>query len=592
MKYAQRTHFCSELNKNNVGEKVVLCGWVDTIRDHGGVLFIDLRDRSGITQIVFNPEFNEQIHKSAQKLHAEYVICIEGKVMARSPETINPKIPTGEIEVFADYLEILSTSKPLPFPIDESEIVSENLRLKYRYLDLRRKSMQKNLIFRHKVAQTARNFLSQNGFLEIETPYLTKSTPEGARDYLVPSRVHHGKFYALPQSPQLFKQILMISGFDRYFQIVRCFRDEDLRADRQPEHTQIDMEFSFCDENTIQNTIEKLIQTLFKECLNIEIEIPFKKISYEDAMNFYGTDKPDLRIKEKIADVSELSKDVEFKVFKSAVERKNGVVYTFPAKGMAEKLSIKDMNDLTEYAKKLGAKGLAWIKIMNDGTYKSPIVKFFDKSVLDEYKRISQAENGDIMLFVADDRKIAQTVLGQIRLKINEDKLNKNEFKFLWVNKFPLFEYDENEKRYVSVHHPFTMPDTEDIESIEKNPANAKAMAYDLVLNGTEVGGGSIRIHKWDIQEKMFKIIGIDIERAKEKFGFLLEALQYGAPPHGGIAIGLDRLVMLMLGLDSIRETIAFPKTQKASCLLTNSPSEVEPSQLEELGIEISKEKE
>lgn len=594
MNFAKRTHHLAELIKKDVDKKVILSGWVDTVRDHGGVLFIDLRDRNGLTQIVFNPEINKDLHDKAGGLKSEFVICISGTVRERSPETVNQKLATGEIEIFADEMEVLSTSEPLPFPLEDDLEVSENLRLKYRFLDLRRKRMQRNFIFRHKVAQSARNFLSKEGFLDIETPYLTKSTPEGARDYLVPSRVHHGKFYALPQSPQLFKQILMIAGYDRYFQIVRCFRDEDLRADRQPEHTQIDMEFSFCDQNLIHTVIEKLIQTIFQECLGVKIEIPFQRIPYEEAMDFYGSDKPDLRIKDKIANVSELSKGVSFNVFKKALSLEDGVIFGLRGKGLSETASIKDMNDLTEFAKTLKAKGLAWIRIMDDGSFKSPIVKFFDEKTLMAFKQALSAENGDVMLFVADKKSIAREVLGALRLKLARDKnlLQHNDYNLLWVNKFPLLEYSEEDKRYMAVHHPFTMPDINDIKELKENPAGVYAKAYDLVLNGCEVGGGSIRIHDWRLQEEMFKALGMDIDEARGKFGFLLDALKYGAPPHGGIAIGLDRLVMLMLGLGSIRDTIAFPKTQKATCLMTASPSSVGEKQLKELAIRIEEEEE
>jgi aspartyl-tRNA synthetase len=592
MRYAKRTHNCSELTEQHIGKKVILCGWVDTVRDHGGVLFIDLRDRNGITQLVFNPERNAGLHEKAQKLKGEYVICAEGEVKKRSPETVNPKLKTGTIEVFADELDVLSVSEPIPFPLEDAETVAENLRLKYRFLDLRRAGMQRNLIIRHRIVQTVRNFLTEEGFIDIETPCLTKSTPEGSRDYIVPSRVHHGKFYALPQSPQLFKQILMISGFDRYFQIARCFRDEDLRADRQPEHTQIDMELSFVTPEIIQDIVERLIHKLFKEFLGVDIKIPFIRLRYEEAMEKYGSDKPDLRIPEEMSNLSDISRDVSFNVFKNVLASPAGAVYGLRGTGMAETASIKDMNDLTDYVKSLGAKGLAWIRIMNDGSFKSPISKFFDEKKLNEYKSMLKAQNGDVMLFVADGKKLAREILGQLRIKLAKDKgtLRPDDYRFLWVQEFPLLEYSEEEKRLVAVHHPFTMPDPRDVGLLDASPEKARANAYDVVLNGTEMGGGSIRIHDWVLQEKIFKIIGMEINTARERFGYLLDALKFGAPPHGGLAIGLDRLVMLMLGLNSIRDTIAFPKTQKATCLMSSSPSEVEEKQLQELGIKIVEE--
>ncbi|MCK5708821.1 MAG: aspartate--tRNA ligase [Candidatus Aureabacteria bacterium] len=592
MEFSKRTHHCAALTVGDENKKVILCGWVDSVRDHGGVLFVDLRDRYGRTQIVFNPEAGKEITESAEKLRSEFVICIEGEVKKRSQETINSKLKTGEIEVFAKDLEVLSTCEPLPFPLEDNLDVSENLRLKYRFLDLRRASFQKNFIFRHKVVRSVRNYLDTEGFLEIETPYLTKSTPEGARDYLVPSRVHNGKFYALPQSPQLFKQILMISGYERYFQVVRCFRDEDLRADRQPEHTQIDMELSFVDEDVIHDVIERMIQKIFKDCLDVDITIPFQRINYEEAMNLYGSDKPDLRIPEVIHNLSGISKDVSFNVFKKVLSIEEGVIYGLCGSGLAESASIKDMNDLTAFAISFGAKGLAWIRIMNDGSFKSPIVKFFDEATLKKYQEELQAKCGDVMFFVADIKKVARNVLGALRLKLAKDKgtLQYNDYKLLWVNKFPLLEWSEDEKRYSAVHHPFTMPDIKNIDELINDPASVTAKAYDLVLNGTELGGGSIRIHDTKLQEEMFKILGMDIESARIKFGFLLDALKFGAPPHGGIAIGLDRLIMLLLGLGSIRETIAFPKTQKATCLMTESPSDVSEKQLKELGICIEEE--
>jgi aspartyl-tRNA synthetase len=599
----RKTHSCGELIKNNVNETVILEGWVASRRDHGSLIFIDIRDRCGLTQVVLNSEYiDKEQFSEAEGIRDEFVLRIEGLVRARSEGTINKKIKTGEIEVEATNLEILNMSKTPAFEISDDSEINENIRLKYRYLDLRRSFMQNNLITRHKIAFEARSYLNDNGFLEIETPMLTKSTPEGARDYLVPSRVSNGSFYALPQSPQLFKQLLMVSGFERYFQLARCFRDEDLRADRQPEHTQIDMELSFVDMEDIFKIMEGLMASIFKKVLGIEMKTPFIRMPYEIAMNEYGSDKPDLRFDMKLSDVSEIVKEAEFKVFSSVVKN-NGVVKCIVCPDCAG-YSLGEIDKITKFAVELGAKGMAWFKCI-DGEVQSPIAKFFDKEAIDAIKKETNAKDNDLILFIADKKTTANQVLGALRVEMakklgligkantcNSKLDSESSFKFLWVTDFPLFDWDEEEKRYTAVHHPFTSPATEDLELIKKEPGKIKAKAYDLVLNGTEVGGGSIRIHKENVQEEMFKLLGIEKEEAREKFGFLLDALQYGAPPHGGIAIGLDRLVMLMLGLDSIRDVIAFPKTQKAACLMTDAPSDVSEKQLKELGIALRVKKE
>ncbi len=589
----KRTHHCGELRASHIGEEVTLMGWVLRRRDHGGVIFIDLRDREGITQVVFEPEINPETHKHAHHLRAEYCIAVKGKVRRRPEGMENPKLPTGEIEVEAYALRILNTSKTPPFPLDEDVEVAEIHRLKYRYLDLRRPRMFKALRFRHHVAQAARNFLDQKGFIEIETPFLTKSTPEGARDYLVPSRLYPGKFYALPQSPQLFKQILMVAGVDRYYQIVRCFRDEDLRADRQPEFTQLDLEMSFVTEEDVMGLLEELVCHVFKETLGLELERPFPVLKYDEAMEKYGTDRPDLRFGLELVTLSEVFSETKFRVF-AEVLKKGGLI-----KGLCvpQDFSRKELDDLTAYANKLGAKGLAWIKVKEGGELQSPIVKFFSDKEIKGLLEALKPQAGHTIFFVADQAEVVNEVLAELRVFLAEKigLIPQGVFKFCWVVDFPLVEWDAEEGRFVAMHHPFTSPKEEDLALLEEAPEKVRSRAYDLVLNGIEVGGGSIRIHRPDIQERVFKLLKIGQEEAREKFGFLLEALEYGAPPHGGFAFGFDRLVMLMLGRKSIREVIAFPKTQRAQCLLTGAPAPVTMTQLTELhllpGWEIEKDK-
>jgi aspartyl-tRNA synthetase len=560
-------------------------GWVNSRRDHGGVIFVDLRDRKGLLQIAFNPDVSKVSLEKAHTLRSEYVIAVKGKVAKRPEGTVNPDLETGEIEILAEELTILNKSETPPFDISDRTEASESIRLKYRYLDLRRLSVQRTFLMRHQICQIIRNSLSNNGFIEVETPFLTKSTPEGARDYLVPSRIEPGCFYALPQSPQLFKQILMIAGFDRYFQIVKCFRDEDLRADRQPEFTQIDMEFSFIDEDDIYSIIDGIMKTLFKEVLSIDIEVPFAKLPYQEAMDRFGSDKPDTRFPLELKDITAAVKNSSFKVFAQAVE-KGGVVKCVNVKGES-KFSRKDLDDITEVAKIYGAGGLIWIKITPEG-WQSPVSKFLTEAEKTDILNLTGASQGDLLLIVADPSYVTVcNSLGNVRLHIIK-KLNlqpSNKFEFVWINKFPLLEYSEEEKRWLSVHHPFTSPLEEDIPLLESNPGKVHARSYDLVLNGNEIGGGSIRIHRQALQSKMFKLLGIEEKEASVKFGFLLDALQYGAPPHGGIALGLDRMVMLMTGENSIRDVIAFPKTQRASCLMSQAPSPVDPKQLTELHI-------
>ncbi len=580
----KRTDYCGALTAAHIEKEVTLVGWVHRRRDHGGLIFIDLRDREGLVQVVFNPQLSEEIHQRAHQLRSEFVIQVVGNVMRRPEGTVNRELPTGEVEIHASDLVILNASLTPPFSIEEEKEPSESLRLQYRYLDLRRRSVQTNFIFRHNLSKAVRRFLDQNQFLEIETPFLTKSTPEGARDFLVPSRLNVGQFYALPQSPQLFKQILMISGFDRYYQIVRCFRDEDLRADRQPEFTQIDIEMSFIEREDILSLMEEMVRTVLKEVRGIQLESPFPRLTYREAMSRFGVDKPDLRFGLELKDLSDIAARSEFKVFREAVEKK-GWVKGINAKGLAT-LSRKELEELTLEATGRGAKGLAWMKVTPEGM-EAPIAKFFKPEMLKEIGQRLEGAPGDLLLFVADREKVVHEVLGHLRLVIGRrlNLIDPKALKLLWVTDFPLLEYDETEKRYVAMHHPFTSPMDEDIPLLATDPLRARAKAYDIVLNGTEIGGGSIRIHQNEVQSKLFDLLGITKEEAEAKFGFLLQALQYGAPPHGGIAFGLDRLTAILAGVDSIRDVIAFPKTQKGICLMTNAPSEVDARQLKELHI-------
>ncbi len=582
----KRTHYCGEVRKSDIGKVVTLQGWVHRRRDHGGLIFIDLRDREGLVQVVFNPEKNSTSHEAAGELRSEYVITVSGEVAARPQGTVNPKLPTGEIEILVTSLEILNSSKTPPFSIDEESEVSENLRLQYRYLDLRRDRLRENLLFRYNFVRAVRDFLHTKKFIDVETPFLTKSTPEGARDYLVPSRLNAGHFYALPQSPQLFKQILMVAGFDRYYQVVKCFRDEDLRADRQPEFTQIDLEMSFVDREDVISLMEEMLSYVLKETKGIEVTTPFPRMSYKEVMERYGIDKPDTRFGLELRDISDIASGVEFRVFKQVIEQK-GIVKGLNAKGLAG-LSRKELDDLTEFAKGYGAQGLAWIKVTQNG-FESPIAKFFTQEQLNSVAQRLEAEQGDILIFVADKIKVVNDALANLRLSIAErlNLIKKDEYKFLWVMDFPLLEYDDEEKRYVAMHHPFTSPMAEDIPLLETDPLSARAKAYDIVMNGSEIGGGSIRIHSKTVQGKMFELLGINAEEAEAKFGFLLEALEYGAPPHGGLAFGLDRIIMLLTGSESIRDVIAFPKTQKGICPMTDAPSLVERKQLRELHLKV-----
>jgi len=582
----KKTHTCGELAAKDVGRNVTLMGWVHTRRDHGGLVFIDLRDRTGITQVVINPETSADAHKLAHDIRSEFVIGVIGKVAPRPGTTVNPKLPTGEIELLVNELVVLNTSKPLPFMIEDETDVAESIRLKYRYLDLRRPSLQKVLITRHTITRTVRQFLDKNGFIDVETPFLTKSTPEGARDYLVPSRVNEGMFYALPQSPQLFKQILMVAGFERYYQIVKCFRDEDLRADRQPEFTQIDLEMSFVTEDDVMSLMEELLAEVFKAVKGIELSRPFLRLPYHEAMDRYGSDKPDTRFGLELKDVSDIAKASDFKVFLQAIEL-GGKVKGFAAPGMAG-LSRKDVDDLTNEAKIFGAKGLAWIKVTETG-FESPIAKFFKEGQVKEIAVRLNAKPGDLMMFIADSPKIVAETLGYLRLQMGKrlSLIDENKFNFLWVTDFPLVEWNPEEKRHDAMHHPFTAPRDEDIEFMSTDPLKVRAKAYDIVLNGSEIGGGSIRIHRSEVQSKMFGLLNIAEEDARKKFGFLLEALEFGAPPHGGLAFGLDRLTAILTGATSIRDVIAFPKTQKAICVMTEAPSRVSAAQLRELSINL-----
>ena len=580
------THNCGELNAKHIGKKVVLMGWVQRRRDHGGVIFIDLRDREGITQVVFNPVIDKKVHEKAHAIRSEYVIGVRGIVDGRPEGMVNSNLRTGEVEITVVELKILNTAQTPPFLIEEKIDVSESIRLKYRHLDLRRPRLQKNIILRHKASASVRQYLNAKGFLEIETPFLTRSTPEGARDYLVPSRVNPGQFYALPQSPQIFKQLLMISGFDRYYQVVRCFRDEDLRADRQPEFTQIDFEMSFVGEDDIMGISEGMIKNLFQDVLEMEIEIPFPRITYADAISRFGLDKPDTRFDLELKDVSDIVKGSGFNVFSSVVER-GGIVKALNAKSCVD-FSRKEIDDLADLVAVYRAKGLAWIKIRED-TWQSPIAKFFTDKEKEKLSQRLVIEPGDLIFFVADQANIANEALGQLRNHLGKrlGLANENEFRFMWITHFPLLEYDETEKRYQALHHPFTAPFEEDYELLSTNPLAVKSRAYDLVLNGSEIGGGSIRMHQRDIQEKVFEALGMDRKTYEEKFGFLLSALDTGAPPHGGIAFGFDRLVMILCRQPSIRDVIPFPKTQKAACLLTNAPSKASKGQLDELSLKV-----
>ena len=580
----KRTNYCGELNPSHNGQTVTVTGWVNTRRDHGGLVFIDLRDRTGIIQVVISPELSRESFAKAGEVRSEYVLAVTGKVSIRPEGTANPNLPTGAIEIYADAMRILNRAKTPPFYIEDGVEVDENLRLRYRYLDLRRPEMQRSMMLRHRAVNTMREFLDQHGFLEIETPILTRSTPEGARDYLVPSRINPGRFYALPQSPQLFKQILMVAGMDRYYQVARCFRDEDLRADRQPEFTQVDIEMSFVNVEDVLPLMEQMIARLLKETINLEIPTPFQRLSYQEAMDRFGSDKPDTRFGMEITDITDLASTCGFKVFATAAAS-GGQVRGINARGCAG-MSRKDIDDLTKFAAVYQAKGLAYMLVSDDGV-KSAIAKFFTeaeiKIILDRFN----AREGDLLLFVADNPAVVAAALGALRLQLAE-KLNlipKDKFNFLWVTDFPLLEYSEEEKRWVAMHHPFTAPREEDLPLLDSDPGQARAQAYDMVLNGTEIGGGSIRIHNREIQQKMFQTIGISQAEANERFGFLLEAFEYGTPPHGGIAFGLDRLVMLLTGLKTIRDVMAFPKTQSATDLMTMAPGGVDDRQLRELHI-------
>lgn len=588
----KRTHRCGELSIANAGETVTIMGWVQKNRNKGGLVFIDVRDRSGIIQVVFEEGSTDAaLIEKAARLRSEYVIAIAGTVSKRSG-AVNENLATGEIEVIPTELRILSEAETPPFPIEENSKTKEELRLKYRYLDLRRPDLQRNLLLRSRVATLTRQFLSEEGFLEIETPILGKSTPEGARDYLVPSRVHPGQFYGLPQSPQLFKQLLMCSGCDRYFQIAKCFRDEDLRADRQPEFTQIDMELSFVDVDDVIDVNERLLAKLFKDVLGVEVALPIPRMTWQEAMDRYGSDKPDTRFGMELTDVTEVVKDCEFVVFKGAIEN-GGTVRGINAKGQGG-MARKKIDKLVDFAKGFGAKGLAYIAIQEDGNVKSSFAKFMTEAQMDALIRAMNGEAGDLLLFAADKNKVVWDVLGSLRLELARqmELLNKDEYKFLWITEFPLLEWSEEQNRYVAMHHPFTMPMEEDLNYLESDPGRVRAKAYDITLNGNEIGGGSVRIFQDDVQERMFEALGFTKEQAQEQFGFLLDAFKYGVPPHAGLAYGLDRLVMLMAKEDSIRDVMAFPKVKDASCLMTEAPTPVDPKQLEELGIEVCEEAE
>ncbi|MGK8526442.1 aspartate--tRNA ligase [Staphylococcus epidermidis] len=584
----KRTTYCGLVTEEFLNEKVTLKGWVHNRRDLGGLIFVDLRDREGIVQIVFNPDFSEEALQVAETVRSEYVVEVQGVVTKRDAETINPKIKTGQVEVQVSNIEIINKSETPPFSINEENVnVDENIRLKYRYLDLRRQELAQTFKMRHQTTRSIRQYLDNNGFFDIETPVLTKSTPEGARDYLVPSRVHEGEFYALPQSPQLFKQLLMISGFDKYYQIVKCFRDEDLRADRQPEFTQVDIEMSFVDQEDIIAMGEDMLRKVVKDVKGIDVSGPFPRMTYAEAMDRYGSDKPDTRFGMELINVSQLGKEMNFKVFKETVDN-NGEIKAIVAKDAADKYTRKDMDALTEFVNIYGAKGLAWVKVVDDGL-SGPIARFFEDTNVETLKQLTEAKPGDLVMFVADKPNVVAQSLGALRIKLAKELglIDESKLNFLWVTDWPLLEYDEDAKRYVAAHHPFTSPKREDIEKLDTEPENVQANAYDIVLNGYELGGGSIRIHDGELQQKMFEVLGFTNEQAQEQFGFLLDAFKYGAPPHGGIALGLDRLVMLLTNRTNLRDTIAFPKTASATCLLTDAPGEVSDKQLQELSLRI-----
>ena len=583
-----RTHTSGEINEQHIGESVQLIGWVQKRRDLGGLIFVDVRDRSGLVQVVFNPELSETAIQVANTLRNEFIIQIQGKVVARAANQVNPNIASGAIEVHATEVTIINEAKNPPFAIENQSDAGEDIRLKYRYLDLRRPVMYNTFKMRSDITKTVRRFLDDEGFLEVETPILTKSTPEGARDYLVPSRVHNGEFYALPQSPQLFKQMLMVAGFEKYYQIARCFRDEDLRADRQPEFTQIDMEMSFLSMDEILEMNERMMKKIMKDVKGIDVTIPFNRMDYDEAMARFGSDKPDVRFGLELVDLSEIVKDSAFKVFASAVES-GGQVKAINVKGAANNYSRKDIDALGEFASIYGAKGLAWLKVDEEGL-KGPIAKFFEGEAATSLIEKLEATAGDLLLFVADKKAVVADTLGALRLKLGKDLelIDENRFEFLWVVNWPLFEYDEKEGRYYAAHHPFTRPFDEDLPLMDTEPSKVRAQAYDLVLNGFELGGGSLRIYSREVQEKMFEILGFSDEEAKAQFGFLMEAFEYGTPPHGGVAFGLDRLVMLLSGATNLRDTIAFPKTASASCLLTQAPSAVSDAQLEDLSLKLN----
>lgn len=585
---SKRTTYCGLVTEAFLGQEITLKGWVNNRRDLGGLIFVDLRDREGIVQVVFNPAFSEEALKIAETVRSEYVVEVQGTVTKRDPATVNPKIKTGQVEVQVTNIKVINKSETPPFSINEENVnVDENIRLKYRYLDLRRQELAQTFKMRHQITRSIRQYLDDEGFFDIETPVLTKSTPEGARDYLVPSRVHDGEFYALPQSPQLFKQLLMISGFDKYYQIVKCFRDEDLRADRQPEFTQVDIEMSFVDQEDVMQMGEEMLKKVVKEVKGVEINGAFPRMTYKEAMRRYGSDKPDTRFEMELIDVSQLGRDMDFKVFKDTVEN-DGEIKAIVAKGAAEQYTRKDMDALTEFVNIYGAKGLAWVKVVEDGLT-GPIGRFFETENVETLLTLTGAEAGDLVMFVADKPNVVAQSLGALRVKLAKELglIDETKLNFLWVTDWPLLEYDEDAKRYVAAHHPFTSPKEADIAKLGTAPEEAEANAYDIVLNGYELGGGSIRIHDGELQEKMFEVLGFTKEQAQEQFGFLLDAFKYGAPPHGGIALGLDRLVMLLTNRTNLRDTIAFPKTASATCLLTNAPGEVSDKQLEELSLRI-----